>query len=77
MTAMAAVQTVLFLRMPEKIHKLTDMIHKFMGVEETLQGSDVFIVFGVAFVLLTVILCYAGCEFSGKQVLDSSTFPSS
>ncbi len=67
MAGMTAVQTVLFLRMPEKIHKLTNMTHKFMGVEETLQGSDLFIVFGVAFVLLTVIICYAGCEFSGKQ----------
>lgn len=67
LTAMAAVQTALFLRMPEKIHKHTNMTHKFMGVEETLQGSGLFIVFGVAFVLLTVILCYAGCELSGKQ----------
>lgn len=65
---MSAAQTVMFLRMPEfKAMQAFDKMHKFTGIEELLQESGLFVVFGVAFVILTIILCYGGCEFSGKQ----------
>ena len=66
--AMAVLQTVLFMSVPEfKMMRSLEKMHKFYGVEDLLEKSGLFIVFGVAFVLLTLIVCYVGCEFSGKQ----------
>ena len=62
--AMAAVQLVLY---EVYATKRFENLKKFAGVEELLQQSGLFVVFGVAFVLLTLILCYNGSEFSGKQ----------
>lgn len=67
MATMTAVQTVLYFVRPNKSLQSAISLGKYIGIEEILSGSGVFIVFGVTFVLLTAILCYAGSEFSGKQ----------
>ena len=67
LVAMASVQTLLYFNVAREIAGDSVLSEKYIGIEHFIENSNMGVAFAVALVLISVILCYAGCEFSGRQ----------